>query len=97
MGIVVPPALIQGLIEGGASAAAGLAAPSLLSNLAATLGLAKPVATATPAVNTGLAPAVTTPSATALSFPQSSWTKLSTDTQAVLLAANPQGIHLTAG
>jgi hypothetical protein len=89
MGIVIPPEIVSGLVSGAAQGIVGLAGQGggVLANITAALGLAKaPAATVQ-----------TVPTDTALSMASSAWAKLTPDVQQILVAANPHGIHLTAG
>jgi hypothetical protein len=75
-------------VEGGASGLVGVAAQGggVLTALNQALGLAKAPAAAQ-----------VVPSDTALSMPMSAWNGMSKDTQSLMVAANPHGIHLTVG
>ena len=89
MSIVIPASIIDALVSGAASSvlSGGLMGSGPLAAINAALGLTK----AAPAA------VAQTPAETALSMPASAWAKLSPDTQSIMVAANPQGIHLTAG
>jgi hypothetical protein len=93
MAIVIPPAIVDALVSGAASAAIGglSQGTGILSAINSALGLVKAPASA---AASGTAPVIT-PSSQALSMPATAWSKLSPDVQSI--AANPQGIHLTAG